>query len=111
MSIPSIEEFNALKVRVAALESAVDAISAQLDDDFTNNSGALSDNYSDKGLAANDQYTVTNLKNYLVKFKDASGAEHTLGAAGGARESSVVTGLTAQITDFETAGIVSKAAL
>ena len=111
MSIPSIEEFNALKTRVAAIESAVDAISAQLDDDYTNNSGALTDNYSNKGLAANDQYTITNLKNYIVKFRDANGAELTLGAAGGARESAVATGLTSQITDLETAGIISVAAV
>ena len=111
MSIPSIEEFNALKTRVTAIETAVDAVVAQLADDFTNNAGTLTDNYSDKGLLTNDQYTITNLKNYMVKFKDAAGGEHTLGAAGGMYESSVATGLTAQITDLETAGIISKSAI
>lgn len=107
----SLEEFGALKNRVAALETTIDTLVAQLDDNAKNNGGALSDSYANLGSAGNDEYTVTNLTNYIVKFKDLAGTEHTLGAAGGSQEAATAVGLSSEITDLETASKVSVAAV
>lgn len=110
MSVPQ-EQFDALKTRVTALEGAIDALATQLDDDAKNNAGALTDSYAALGASGNDQYTVTNLKNHLVAFVDGSGVPHTLAAAGSSDEAATITGLTAAITQLETDGYVSVAAV
>jgi len=110
MSVPTTEEFNALKARVASVETTFEALTTQLVVD----QGAIlaaSPAYEGFGLVGNDQYIVTNLKNYMVKFVDGNGTEHFLGAAGGANEDTTITGLTAQIDDLVTASIVTKAAV
>lgn len=111
MSVPTSKEFALLTSRVASLESANNALAAQLADDFTNNSGTLTDNYSDKGVSTTVQYTVTNLTTGLVAFTDALGTAYTLDKAGSAGEAATVTGLTAGISALETKGAVSVAAV
>lgn len=111
MSVPTLAQFQVLAGRVAALEGNVDALAAQLDDDAKNNAGALTDAYAPLGATGNDQYTVTNLTNSLVVFTDAAGVAHTLGAAGGANEAVVATGLNAGISKLVADAVVTAVAV
>lgn len=111
MSVPTLQEFANLKGRVASLEAVVDALVAQLDDNAKNNAGALTDSYAALGATGNDQYTVTNQTNSLVKFTDGAGTEHVLGAAGGANEAATAVGMSPGITQLVTDGVVTAVAV
>ena len=79
----SKEVFDALVARVSAVETKFEAVLAKLDLD----AGVTDANYAAlQGIATNNPKTVTNVtpaipgkpKGFMVKFKDLSGAEHTL---------------------------------
>lgn len=86
------EEFYALKARVAAMEAGLNAVIAKMEDDVANNSGALTTGYDASLSDAAVQYTITNLRNYGIKFTDLKGEEYFLGKAGGSNASVVVFG-------------------
>ena len=111
MSVPTIEQFNRLQSRVTSLEASVDALAAQLDDNAKNNAGALTDDYADLGASGNNQYTVTNQKAYMVKFTDGNGTVYQLGVAGGADEAATVTGMSSELTQLVSDGVVTAVAV
>lgn len=97
----SREEFNALKTRVALLETKYEAILAKQDLD----TGITGTNYGAVGnVVSNDPKTVTNVtaslpgrpKGFMVKIKDLSTAEHMLKPG----QSIVVQGVSESMTEF-----------
>jgi len=102
MSVVSQEDFDVVKGKVAELEAALVAVAAKLDTD----TGVVLETYNeDAALASSISWDVTNVSGRALRFKDATGKEFSLANTGVA----TITGMTAELTQWETDSYITKA--
>ena len=103
MSVVSQEEFAIMQAKVVELEAALVAIAAKLDGD----AGVDLTTYNeDAALASSASWDVTNDSDTALRFPDATGKEFLLAAGA----TVTITGMTAQLTQWETDSVISKIA-
>lgn len=103
MSVVSQEEFALVQGKVVELEAALVAIAAKLD---TDTGVDLTTYNEDAALASSASWDVTNDSDTALRFKDASGKEFLLSVG----DTVTITGMTAQLTQWETDNVISKIA-